>query len=231
MKILLARVIRGGWERREIGFALAKWVAWCAANGHEIIIADPDQEPTPAARNAMVECARAGAFDLLIMIDGDIIPNLEWFEFAVTWFDPTDFGHPRENAAAIIRRRNEGIHVIGSPYCGGPPNYEVQAMDLKYKSDGFLALMQRVEREDAKNRIRLMQVGAVGTGLIAIDVRAFDLIEPPYFAYTYADERETIAGTEDFYFCDKLHRAGGKIFMAWDYWSGHSKPVMIQKPE
>lgn len=218
MNILLARIIRGGYERREIGFALSLWTAQAIQMGVGLEVLDVDQEPTPAARNQAVEVAKGREFDVLMMIDGDMIPNLGFFQYVRGIFKGDDM---------LAKMPENRHHVIGSPYCGGPPNYEVQAMS----ETAIVGKYERFPRELAAKLSGLDTCPLVGTGLIAIDVRAFDLIKPPYFAYTYSDEKQTLAGTEDFYFCDKLHRAGGRIMMAWDYWSQHSKEIPIGKPE
>lgn len=219
MNILIARICRGSWERCEVGDFLVSSFVYAAHNGVNMLLGNVDQEPTTAARNNAVSQALAAGIDILIMVDDDMVPAPRFFEQAVQFWNGGKTGRGGLN----MRPFNKDRCVLGSPYCGSPPGRLVQVLD----SD-----LQRMTRQFAMNRSGIGQVRCVGTGLIAIDLRCLSLIEPPYFDYDYTDAvRTNVKWTEDFYFCNRIHEAGGKVWCAWDQWSGHAKTEVVGKPE
>lgn len=209
LDVLIARIARGKWERSEVG----TWLAQCYCDAltgrvkigrliHELV----DAEPTSVARNAAVRVARRESFDVLFMVDADMVPAGGFFMHALRFL--------KDATGAVI---------IGSPYCGVPPACDVQVM----KPGTF----ERYTRDEAKALTGNTAVGAIGTGLLAFNVAAFDKLSPPYFDYEYPDERrETVSRTEDVSFTRRLTEAGGRVFAAWDEWSGHAKEAIVGKP-
>ena len=206
MKILIAQISRGSYARCEIGSWLAKCREYAFLNNDHLIDCIIDQEPTPAARNNAVEQAKRLDRDLLIMIDNDMLPNMEWFAFV----------------CSIYRNSKDPPMVIGSPYRGGEPERLVQVLDIDLK---------RVTLEDANKRFGCASVRCCGTGLIAIDMEVFDKIKHPYFDYVYTDETHSdVQWTEDFYFTNKVHEAEWCVNVTWDHWSGHDKSEIVSRP-
>jgi hypothetical protein len=145
--------------------------------------------------------------DVLVMVDNDMGPAPGFLPFAVR--------HLAERRGPI---------AVGSPYCGAAPDHDVQVMGLRD--------YVRVPRQAAARREGVEIVGAIGTGLFAVNVAAFDLLQSPYFAYEYTTAAMTaLAGTEDFVFCRNLTTAGGRVYCAWDHWSTHYKIEAVGKPE
>lgn len=213
VKVLIVSVARHKWERSEVGEFKA--AAYCCGNARvgKIILATVDKEPTSCARNFTVASAQFSGLsgdDLVFMLDNDHSPNIHFFNHAVNWFA----AHP-------------GPAVVASPYCGGEPEYGVQVLG---KDDNNV--IRRVSRDEAAAREGTGEVVAVGTGVFAANMRAFDLVAEPWFEYGYDSPRHLEAiQTEDFYFTANLTAAGGKVWCAWDHWSLHHKPQGIGKPE
>ena len=222
MRVAIVRIARGLWERCEIG----TWLVACYAD--PIVPADLsfgldllDVEPTPLARNKAVVRARQagfGANDVLIMIDNDMVPP-----------EPTTaIGDNFYNRAVRFLTDHPGPHVFASPYRGAAPKRSVQVIDVQGT---------RYTPERAAACRHIDQVAGIGTGLFACNMAAFDAIEKaghlPWFEYAYVDPpcNADMASTEDIVFCDKLNRAGGRIFCDWESWSGHAKIEIVGKPE
>lgn len=209
LNVLILRIARGCWERCEVG----TWLADCFCQHgmgrtktqtlmHGVI----DGEPTPAARNSAVVAAKQARADVLVMVDNDMDPS------------PTFFAHAIEFLAS-----RKGSVCIGSPYCGAAPERLVQATRIND--------LVRFYREDAAEMNGDKLVSCIGTGLIACRMQCFDTLEAPWFDYEYTDAlRHTVKTTEDFYFTRRLSEAGGRVYAAWDHWSGHAKTEVIQKP-
>lgn len=208
--ILLARIARGRSERCEVG----TWLAECyclAMTGHvrtgQLLHCVVDGEPATCARNTAALYARQFGVEILVMVDNDMLPSSTFFRRAVEFF-----------------RDHKGSVVYASPYCGAPPAEDVQVFGL-----GDFA---RVSREDAAERKGVELVGAVGTGLVAIRMEAFDTVGEPFFAYEYDGPGEyRLASTEDFTFCRRLTELGGRVYCDWDSWSGHAKTCIVGRPE
>lgn len=206
LDVLILRIARGKWERAEVGTWLAD--CYCQVQSglklgrllHGII----DGEPTSAARNSAVFSARRAEVDVLVMVDADMDPAPGFFRRAVEFLAD-----------------HRGAVVIGSPYCGAPPECNVQA------TIGGA----RIGRTEAAAMQGIRLVGCIGTGLIACNLAAFDAMEGPCFDYSYATPgREQVSETEDFQFTRRLTAAGGRVYADFDSWSGHAKESIIGKP-
>lgn len=216
-KVAITRISRGSMERVEIG----TWLVQCYSDP----VVDPgtvlhsldiiDAEPTSAARGKAVMRLREqgyGPSDVLIMIDNDMVP-------------PDDF----YNRAVRFLHDYPGPNVFACPYRGAAPKRDVQVMTL----DGT----RRFDPGEAAARRNIEQVGSMGSGLIACNMAVFDLIERkgllPWFEYTFKDPpfNTDVACTEDIAFCNKLNKAGGRIYCDWESWAGHAKTEIVGKPE
>lgn len=222
MRVVVFRICRGSWERVEVGTWLANLYTRPHPRVRELMHATIDQEPTPAARNHAVEVARSAKADVLVMVDDDMVPAEGFFDSAID--------HLRDHPGAV---------VIGSPYCGARAGgcavqvmqRPVSALVAKPGEQSEL-FMERVEREDAAKRKGIELVHAVGTGLLACNMAAFDALAEPYFDYEYTTpSRSNVALTEDFYFTRDLSTAGGRVYVDWDHWSSHAKVEIVGKPE
>lgn len=218
--VLVCRLTYSGIERKEIG----DWLVLVAGHQDERIDrtlhAAVDRCPTTAARNLCVKLARRQGADVLVMVDADMAPSADFYPRAV------DF---------LLRRAAEGKpSVVASPYVCAPPDEGVQVIRYASRETGHPAIddkLTHVPREEAAQKTGVEQVAAVGTGLIAFDVRVFDRVTEPYFRYQYEDEAETaVSCTEDVYLTRDLTNAGVGVFVDWDSWSGHAKTKVCGKP-
>ena len=210
LNVLILRVCRGQWERCEVGTWLVD--SFCQAGTLQVKMGQLlhgviDGEPTSAARNAAVLAARQAGAGALIMVDADMAPAPGFFAHAVKFLT-----------------RHTGAVVIGSPYCGAPPGRLVQVTG---RED-----FERVPRSEAARKAGDELVGCIGTGLLACRLEAFEAVEAPWFDYGYEDEYHAkVDRTEDFFFTRRLTEAGGRVYAAFDHWSGHAKESVIGKPD
>ncbi|MBW3538758.1 MAG: class I SAM-dependent methyltransferase [Planctomycetes bacterium] len=177
--------------------------------------------PTDYARNVAARYALEREIDILVMIDADMEPD-------------TDAAMPRWFPTALsfcVDNWDRGPHIVGAPYSSPPPDCQ----PLVYESDG--PLLRPYTSEDAAELRGIRPVGAIGTGLMMIDTRAFGLIEPPYYSYEWVDAAHTEKlSTEDVVFTRNVRLACERklgynpVHSAWDCWAGHIKPVTIGSP-
>lgn len=210
-EVLIIRMVRGGWERAEIGTWLAD--CYCLAQSGlrlgKLIHGTMDAFPTLVARNAVARLVIDGRFGIVVMVDADMVPAQGFFRKAVKFLQD-----------------HRGAVMIGSPYCTGSPN---RLPEVTRDRDGTAV---RVTRDEASSLSGIELVNGIGFGLVAINRAAFETIEPPYFDYEFKDQaREHLAWGEDMYFCRKLTKVGGRVYCDWDSWSQHAKTELVSKPE
>ena len=111
MRVLVARLAYGGWECS----GLCNWLGLTstAMQKHpliaDILHVSEDTFPTPSARNRVVRQARNIGADLLVMVDADTIPHLQFLPTAVEF---------------LSLLPSPGVVV--SPYVCAPPEERVQ---------------------------------------------------------------------------------------------------------
>lgn len=214
LRVLLARMVRGQWMRPEVGDFQVEAYAHCIRHNLALSVGRIDQTPTDCARNMTVWSARQLGADVVCMVDHDMAPAPGFFAHALDFL-----------------QTHRGPTVIASPYCGQPPAALVQVVD-----EGPGGVARRVGRGDAARRRGDECVLAVGTGLIFANIEAFDLLNqtglPAYFQFAFdGPEHRAALASEDMFFCLQLSRAGGQVWCAWDYWSGHAKTELVGKPD
>lgn len=213
MKVALTRIDYRRWERGEIG----NWLMAAAI----LPLQDPelsdvkwmpgmiDYHDVAVCRNRAQLSAKQGNCDVLVMADQDMLPNRQFLAVALK----------------TIRSANLAA-VVGSPACGRRPERHVN-VSVKHERLGAV----RVSRTLAATKRGVEKVYCMGAGVIAIGMRAFDMVRPPYFMHLYNEDHTLITTTEDMYFTGRLTDAGGDVLCAWDCWSGHAKEEEIGKPE
>jgi hypothetical protein len=189
--------------------------------------------PITMVRNRFIQRARACGADVLVMCDSDQHPDLYLGEPNVKPFWDSSFDFLYENY-------EKGPHVIGAPYCGPPPDeipyvFHFANNESECPGDSFRIVMYT--REEAAIRSGIEPCAALPTGLIMFDMRAFDLIRPPYFYYEYTDEyqqekasTEDVTCTRDIGLCGQEKLGYSPIHINWDAWAGHYKPKCVGKP-
>jgi hypothetical protein len=192
--------------------------------------------PITMTRNAAVRDARRAKADFLIMVDSDQDLDAEYLNgdpFARPFWD-TSF------AFAYQRRQMDMVTVVGAPYCGPPPVENVYVFRWATQQSDHPNADVKIEayaREEAALMGGISEVAALPTGLILFDMKAFELVKPPYFYYEYTDIEETEkASTEDVTATRDISLAGqarfgySPVYCNWDAWAGHWKPKNVRKP-
>jgi SAM-dependent methyltransferase len=133
--------------------------------------------PITMTRNSFVLEARKAGVDVLVMVDSDQDPLL-----AEHAGDPTIKPFWDSSFDFLYQHYDKGPVCIFAPY-GGPPPYEnvyvFQFRNEQYLGDEHtLPKLDQYTREEALMMAGIQAVAAGPTGLIMVDMRCFDLIEP-----------------------------------------------------
>lgn len=141
----------------------------------EIYLKTISDTPITMTRNRAVRYARELKADLVLFIDSDQSPNKHkgepWHrEFFGAAFDKIYDHYPK------------GPLCIGAPYCG-PPNgtenvYVFQWGNYGVRGDETKFSLDQYTRAEAAKMSGIQECAALPTGMILIDMRCFDLIEP-----------------------------------------------------
>jgi len=142
----------------------------------EIVEVTRADTPITMVRNEFVKIARAKQVDVLVMVDSDINPILHEGEPGIKDFFESSFDF-------LYNHYSKGPCVIGSPYCGPPHNrgqncYVFEWQNYGEQSDEVPFTLEMVPRMMAAKKRGIQEAGALPTGLIMYDMRAFRLIEP-----------------------------------------------------
>lgn len=192
--------------------------------------------PITMNRNDAVNRAKELGSDIIVMVDSDMRPDVHLHDGS----DPT--AKPFFDVAfdAIYQHYDKGPLVIAAPYGGCPPHENMFV--FTWSAKGNLGAESPIElrqytREEAAQLSGLQPAAALPTGLIAYDMRAFDLIEHPYFYYEWTDPRQIAkASTEDVTNTRDISLAGqaalgyNPVYCAWSSWAGHLKTWCVKKP-
>ncbi len=225
VNVLVMRFPYGGSERAEVCDWLAASVFWAAREDRikDFKIGKLNDTPITMTRNKAAEIVRELGYDLLIMVDSDMVPDCE----------P---GAPAFLPAAFdFWYKHAGPCVIGAPYGGPPPEetpYVFRWRNSQNDTPEPEARITMYTRDEAADLTGIRRCAALPTGLILIDAKALDAVEPPYFYYEFTDERCLAkASTEDVTFSRDLDLAGVPQYCAWDSWAGHVKTKVVRKPQ
>lgn len=135
-------------------------------------------------------------------VTGSILPEVrtrlvaqaaEWGATHMLFLDD-DMRFPRDVIQCLIRHN---LPVVGANYSRRTHPIFTTA----YTLDKSGPLLTRPEDRD------LVEVSHLGTGCVLIDMRVFEMISLPFFAFQY-DETGKMCQGEDVYFCHKLAEAG-----------------------
>lgn len=237
-KLLIFRFPGNGSERMECtDWVVRQCVGYKDSPDIEMLFPDRIQDtPIDMVRNNAVLKARKAGADYLVMVDNDIEPD-----YAVPGVcrDHRDLDPEQKQFLATslaFMRRVEGPSIVAAPYCGPPPDESVYVFDWKFRSNverpDFTGSIEMIDRNDAAHRVGIQQVAALPTGLMVIDMRAFD-VNPkgPWFYYeTACPSWSRKASTEDVTFSRDMSLCGVPIYCNWDSWAKHWKTVGVKKP-
>lgn len=212
--------------------------SWCCGVGPElqnhprvenVMVSYCHGYPTDRMRNAACAQAKRDGYHLLCMIDDDMKPDLL-------------YGHepdaqPFLSSAINFTLAHDGPCLVGAPYCGTPPAQEVLVMkNREYAPDqpcGAGLKLDKYTRDEAAVLTGIQKVAALPTGCLLVDLRALDVLPPPWFAYEFDDEpyNTKLASTEDIVFTRNCDWLGIPNYCAWSSWAGHVKTFVTGKPQ
>jgi glycosyltransferase involved in cell wall biosynthesis len=174
--------------------------------------------PTDVARNHSVEVAKEGGYDYLLMMDHDIDPHPDFWKRSWGW---------------MVAHRATGPCVVAAPYCSGTPERVLAFIfeNLATENPDPDFRIECISRYQAAQLSGFHRVAAVGTGMILWDMRVFDYLAKPYFAYEYNEDCTNADSTEDIVATRNLALQGIPIWCDFDCWCGHLKLRMSHKPQ
>ena len=213
-KILIANPAGYGLEAPEVGHFLVRAAKVLWQRGITIDISCPMKSRIHQMRNVAVKAARQQHADAILFIDPDIVPDA-LVHCGMTPFLP---------AALQFFDEHPGS-VLAAPYCGAYPKRSVQV----FACDEHGKLI-RMSHKSTKLR-GWLQVAAVGTGLMLIDMAVFDSLSPPYFFDRFRDvEETTLEHTQDVVFSKRVREAGHKIWCNFSAWCVHWQNNPVEPP-
>lgn len=193
----------------------------------DVKIGRKSDTPITMTRNGMVQDCLNAKVDLLVMVDSDMGPDDCLAEPGSKPFWDSSFNY-------WWRYRKQKPCCIFAPYCGRPPA-EVPMIFRWCTWEGDHPnpdwRMEMYSREEAATRTGFEKVAAGPTGLMLIDMRVFEVLPRPWFAYEWKDstQREK-ASTEDVVFTRNLSMLGIDQIVNWNAWAAHYKVKRVRKP-
>lgn len=185
--------------------------------------------PTDRCRNFVVKSAREHKFDYCLMLDDDMRFD------AQLGHDPG--AKPFLPSSLDFALAQPGPVFVGAPYCSSPPTQEVVVMKHReYAPDspgGMGKRLDKYTRDEAAVARGIERVAALPTGCTLFDLRAFDVIAPPWFYYEYTDPpyNTALASTEDVVLTRNADWLGIPQYVNWDAWAHHlDKDYEVAKP-
>jgi len=199
----------------------------------EIHMYRKDDTPATMVRNDVVEKARAKGVDYLLIVDNDMNPDA--YHASNEHRLGVDPGAKKfwDSSWEFMLEHPEPC-IIAAPYCGPPPHecvYVFRWISNQSDHPAFDRGLQMFSREDAAHRHGIEEVAALPTGLMLLNMKVFEALDPPYFCYEWTDQTESKkASTEDVFFTRDLSIAGIPNYCNWDAWAGHWKMKCVGKP-
>ena len=239
-KLLIGRFPYGNIEDSRLTTWLMRLSAQLAADPRfEVTTLPLNDTPITMTRNRMFQLAQKGGIDLLLIVDSDIVPDCELGE------DPA--AKPFFDTSVDFLLNHPGPCVVGAPYCGPPPHenvYVFQWTNWGGRQPNVDLALEQYPREEAARLTGIREVGALPTGLMLLDMRAFKGIPHPWTYYEWKGDgppcphcgvrargpESEKGSTEDVTLTRDLSLAGVKQYCNWDAWAGHVKQKVVRKP-
>ena len=194
--------------------------------------------PTDRARNLCCKTAKDNGYHFALMLDDDMCPDLGLSNTVHRDSSAVPFLPGALDFALDHDDRYGKPCVVGAPYCGGPPEQRVMVMRWREKvpdspPDQAGVSIESYTREEEAQESGFVRVAGLPTGCLLVDLRALDVIPPPWFSYEWADPpfNTQLASTEDIVFTRNAHWMGIPQFAAMSSWAGHWKRYLTGKPK
>jgi hypothetical protein len=176
----------------------------------------------------VVKSAKANGFDFSLFLDNDQGFDSELGKDAnAKPFLPSSFDFALAQPGPVF---------VGAPYCSSPPAQECVVMKHREYAPGMVGGMgkrlDKYTRDEAAVATGIERVAALPTGCLLMDLRAFEVIPPPWFYYEYVDPpyNTRLASTEDVALTRNADWLGIPQFCNWDAWASHNKTFRVEKP-
>jgi hypothetical protein len=207
--------------------------------------------PIPMLRNRCVREALEDGVDYLVMIDRDMAPDLPrpgsrpfWdssWEWLMRRREEEDAGGeavPPATVAAPYLGQPVDCYAYVWDWQPAPPAAGASGngtWDTSAPEPGGVAWVHELGArmvmpapEEAATRSGIVAAAALATGLILYDLRLFERLPPPWFAYEYGDRYETTKlCPEDVYQTRRAGLLGLPQMCNWDSWAGHVKLATV----
>lgn len=230
-RLSIARVVGHGFEHPSCGSYIAQlsvtlgnlgWfdgVEWPTTNQARIL----------DGRNTLVDMSRKRGATHLLFIDPDMEPDVEvGFDAQAMPFFQTSWQFLNQLENGEVDGMPKGsLGVIAAPALSGPPEFKCNV--LLPGEDGK---HRRVTREESwERRASIERCTCIGTGLMLIPMKVFDVLEHPFFDDVYDDpEKKNVYSSQDSTFCIKCNRAGVSVWCNWYAWARHWKTCPVDRP-
>lgn len=185
--------------------------------------------PTDRCRNEAAMTARNRGFHFALFLDNDMKFD------ALLGVEPG--AKPFLTSSLEFALAQPAPVFVGAPYCSGPPAQEVVVMKHREycpnMAGGLGKKLDKYTRDEAAVATGIERVAALPTGCLLLDLRAFDVLPPPWFYYEYADPpyNTKLASTEDVTLTRNADWLGINQYVNWDAWATHlDKDFEVSKP-
>ena len=225
-KWMVATPCSWGLMTSDVGVNYALTASWLLQSGYcgSLEFSVEPRYRIHTARNAVVLDAMKKNIDFLLWIDPDMRVDVAWTppgvdratnRFHKDWalpFLPSSLDFMVQNDVGVI-----GAHAVSiQPEC--KVNVFVFRCDKPFS---------RITGEEySQTEPCFMQIAAIGTAVMLIDMSVFKVIDPPYFEDLYdpIDRFQTdVCRTQDSVFCFKCNDAGIPVFGNFYAPAGHHK--------
>ena len=150
-------------------------------------------------RNLLVKKFLQIKCDYILFCDSDIVP-------------PT-------NILEMIRDDKDIVVPVNFTFKNG----DLVPLILKKNKQGY-----EIDKKAIDDKNHLIEIEITGLGCMLIKREVFDKIKKPYFQFIY-DEDGLIKRGEDFNFCEKMRKAGYKIYVDKRFMTNHFSTVNLKE--
>lgn len=202
---------------------MATWLLNSGYCGHLEFSVEPRYR-IHTARNAVTLDAMQKNIDFMIWCDPDMRVDVAW---APPGADPKanrwyrDWALPFIPSSLEFMIKNE-VGIVGAPAVSIPPDCKTNVFVFRWDKP----FSRITDEEYSQTEPCFLQIAAIGTAVMLIDMQVFKVIDPPYFEDLYdpIDRFQTdVCRTQDSVFCFKANDAGIPVFANLFAPAGHHK--------